>query len=59
MTKRHVWIVEMYSVMDGWFPSSDWTTTRKDAQFNLLDRKQNWPSGKFRIVKYVPAGEKK
>ena len=59
MTNRYVWIVEMYSVSEGWFPSGDWTTTRKDAQFNLLDRKQTWPGDKFRIVKYVAEGEKK
>ncbi len=59
MTKRHVWIVEMYSVRDGWFPSSDWTTTRKDAQFNLWNEKQIWPNSKFRIVKYVLAEKKK
>jgi hypothetical protein len=60
MNNRYVWIVEMYSISDGWFPSGDWTTTRKHAQFNLmLNIKQRYPGDKFRIVKYVAEGEKK
>ena len=59
MTKRRIWIVEMYAELrwpygpNGWGPTVGGGLTRDDARKVMKTWRQRNPSDKFRLICYM------
>ena len=63
MKKRCVWVVEMWAARtkygpEVWGPTVGSALTRDDGRVVMADWKARNPTDRFRIVRYVPEGEK-